>query len=332
MAIFTFGHSGPGSAEVGRRRWRMSVSRNNFVIFSGNASSALAAPVNLICLSDSDRVCDEPDDVAPRHGPGRNVATSPIGPETGAFFVSVRASREAVAELPPRGDTWTGLEVDQTLGQLMSEARKRRGLSREQVANETHIPAYYVRMIESDSYDAIPDQLYLLPFFERYAIFLGLDARKVVSQFLSDFEKSENEIVIPTAGTSTAAKVLSDATVLLKSRWRQIAAGTAAAVVAVPVIVWSFGTIRTIGRHSADTTLAVTVSPKISPATNTGSSAAGPDAARAPESKAVPPSIAVASATPQIAEQSRSPIRQQRRRGRSRRLSHRFRRSRRGIT
>jgi transcriptional regulator with XRE-family HTH domain len=310
----------------------MSVVRNHLATFSGNASSALAAPVNLVCLSDSDRVCDEPGDVASRHGPGRNVATSPIGPETGAFFVSVKAAREAVADVSPRGDTWSGLEVDQTLGELMSEARKRRGLSREEVASDTHIPAYYVRMIESDSYDAIPDQLYLLPFFERYAIFLGLDARKVVSQFLSDFEKSENEIVIPTAPTSTAAKVLSDATVQLKSRWRQIAAGTAAAVVAVPVIVWSFGTIRSIRSHSADTTLASTVSRNISPATDTRSSAARQDPTRAPDSNPVLPSIAVASATPQIAEQSHSLTNQQRRRGRSRRLSHRFRRSRRGVS
>ena len=310
----------------------MSVVRNHLATFSGNASSALAAPVNLVCLSDSDRVRDEPDDVAPRQGPGRNVATSPIGPETGAFFVSVKGSHDAVADLSPRGDTWTGLEVDQTLGELMTETRRRRGLSREQVASETHIPAYYVRMIESDCYDAIPDQLYLLPFFERYAIFLGLDARKVVSQFLSDFEKSENEIVVPSAPTKAAAKVLSDATVLLKSRWRQIAAGTAAAVVAVPLIVWSIGTIRTIRGHSADTTFAVTISPNISPATDTRSSAAGQDAARAPDSKPVPPSIAVASAAPQIAEQSQSPVHQQRRRGRSRRLSHRFRRSRRGVS
>lgn len=308
----------------------MSVVRNHLATFSGNASSALAAPVNLVCLSDSDRVCD--DDVAPRHGPSRNVATSPIGPETGAFFVGVKGLLDAVADLSPRGDTWTGLEVDQTLGQLMTEARQHRGLSREQVASQTHIPAYYVRMIESDSYDAIPDQLYLLPFFERYAIFLGLDARKVVSQFISDFEKSESEIVVPPAPTSTPAKVLSDATVLLKSRWRQIAAGTAAAVIAVPVIVWSFGTIRTIHGHSADTTSSLTVSPDIAPATDTRSSAAQQVPTRASDRNAVPPSIAVASATPQIAEQSHSLINQQRRRGRSRRLSHRFRRSRRGVS
>lgn len=311
----------------------MSVVRNSFVAFSGDASNVLAAPVNLVCLSDSDRVRDEPDDVAHRRGPGRNVATSPIGTETGAFFVSVKGSPDAVADLSPCGDTWTGLEADQTLGELMTEARRHRGLSREQVASETHIPAYYVRMIESDSYDAIPDQLYLLPFFERYAIFLGLDARKVVSQFLSDFEKSENEIVIPTAPTSTAAKVLSDATVLLKSRWRQIAAGTAVAAVVIPVIVWSIGTMRTIRSHSADSTLAYAVSPDIPPpAIDTRSSAARQDPTRAPESNGAPPSIAAASAPPQIADQSRSAIHQQRRRGRSHRLSHRFRRSRRAVS
>lgn len=102
-----------------------------------------------------------------------------------------------------------GDAVEQTLGHLMTQAREHRGVSREQVAAETRIPAYYVRMIESDSYDAIPDQLYLLPFFRRYAIFLGLDEHKIVARFIRDFEKSENEIVdIKTTKTTNTAKTI----------------------------------------------------------------------------------------------------------------------------
>ncbi|HEY6393820.1 MAG TPA: helix-turn-helix domain-containing protein, partial [Candidatus Binataceae bacterium] len=40
----------------------------------------------------------------------------------------------------------------QSLGKLMSEARSRRGASREQVAQETRSPPSYIRMIESDNY------------------------------------------------------------------------------------------------------------------------------------------------------------------------------------
>jgi len=294
----------------------MSVVRNLFGTFSRDDSNALAAPDNLVCLSDSDRVCDEPDEIAARHGPRSDAATSTIETEP----------RDGVAPLSPCDDASSGLEVDQSLGRLMTEARKHRGFSREQVASQTNIPAYYVRMIESDSYDAIPDQLYLLPFFERYAIFLGLDARKVVSRFIQDFERSENEIAAPPTSTAATNALLS-ATALLKSRWRQIAAATAVAVVLVPVIAWSIGTMRTIRGHSADKTPASAISSNTtSPSTTVSADA------RSPDPNAVPPPIAAASASPQIAEQPHSPIIRQRRRGHGHRLSHHSRRSRRGVS
>ena len=85
-------------------------------------------------------------------------------------------------------------------------------------------------MIESDSYDAIPDQLYLLPFFRRYADFLGLDAQKVVSRFICDFEKAENEVVVPPAPSAYSKALL---------KWRQIAA--AAVVGAILASVYRMG-------------------------------------------------------------------------------------------
>lgn len=65
------------------------------------------------------------------------------------------------------------------LGQLMTETRE-------------HLPIYHIEMMESGDYAAIPDQLYLLPFFSRYATFLGLAVEQVPSRFMRDFEKAEN--------------------------------------------------------------------------------------------------------------------------------------------
>jgi cytoskeleton protein RodZ len=85
-------------------------------------------------------------------------------------------------------------ETEKTLGQVIIEARKRRGLSPEEVVRETRIPAHYVKMIESDTAALISDQLYLLPFLRRYASFLGLDAEEIASRFVHDVQRSETNV------------------------------------------------------------------------------------------------------------------------------------------
>ncbi|WP_425157480.1 helix-turn-helix domain-containing protein, partial [Candidatus Binatus sp.] len=171
----------------------MSVVRQPFPgIFRANTNDQ-TAQTNLVRLSDADRVQDDRDEIAFRHGP-RDTSSMFVFETNLQAARSVPSADDAVERVSPSEDGWSGLDVDQTLGQLMTETRKHLGLSRDQISEQTHIPAYYVRMIESDSYDAIPDQLYLLPFFRRYADFLGLDAQKVVSRFICDFEKAENEV------------------------------------------------------------------------------------------------------------------------------------------
>ena len=81
------------------------------------------------------------------------------------------------------------------LGRLLVEARERRGLTREQAAHESNILASYLEMMETGNYSAIPDLLYLLPFFRRYAEFLGLDPGDVTTSFMRDFEAEENAAV-----------------------------------------------------------------------------------------------------------------------------------------
>jgi cytoskeleton protein RodZ len=84
---------------------------------------------------------------------------------------------------------------DPSLGQLFTEGRERKGLTREQVAAEAHLPPHYVKMIETDSYDQISDRLYLVPFLRRYATFLGLDAEEMASRFVSNVQHAEANVV-----------------------------------------------------------------------------------------------------------------------------------------
>jgi cytoskeleton protein RodZ len=86
-------------------------------------------------------------------------------------------------------------ESEPSLGHLITESRERKGLTREQVATEAHLPPHYVKMIETDSYDMISDRLYLVPFLRRYATFLGLDAEEIASRFVSNVQHAEANVV-----------------------------------------------------------------------------------------------------------------------------------------
>ena len=88
-----------------------------------------------------------------------------------------------------------GAAPEPSLGHVITEARERKGLTREQVATDAHLPPHYVKMIESDSYDMISDRLYLVPFLRRYATFLGLDAEEIASRFVSNVQHAEANVV-----------------------------------------------------------------------------------------------------------------------------------------
>jgi cytoskeleton protein RodZ len=78
------------------------------------------------------------------------------------------------------------------IGKLMAAAREKRSLSQADLSREARIPAYYVRMIESDDYALIADQLYLLPFLRRYAAFVGLDPEDVASRFIREVQRADS--------------------------------------------------------------------------------------------------------------------------------------------
>ena len=80
---------------------------------------------------------------------------------------------------------------DLPLGKILANAREQRGASQSDASLKAGVPAYYLRMIENDDFSAIADQLYLLPFLRRYAIFLELDPEEVAGRFIRDVQRSD---------------------------------------------------------------------------------------------------------------------------------------------
>jgi cytoskeletal protein RodZ len=79
-----------------------------------------------------------------------------------------------------------------SLGESLIAARERRGLSRETVAEQTHIPAHYLRMLEDDDYRLISDQLYILPFLRKYASFLDIDQDETAMRLLREVQRVDS--------------------------------------------------------------------------------------------------------------------------------------------
>jgi len=79
-----------------------------------------------------------------------------------------------------------------SLGKSLITARERRGLSREMVVEQTHIPAHYVQMLEDNDYRRIADQLYLLPFLRKYAEFLDIDPDESAMRLLREVQRIDN--------------------------------------------------------------------------------------------------------------------------------------------
>jgi len=143
-----------------------------------------------------------------------------------------------------------GAASESSLGHLITETRERKGMTREQVASDAHLPPHYVKMIETDSYDLISDRLYLVPFIRRYATFLGLDAEEIASRFVSDVQHAEANVVRISqeitmvakrsgAGGRIAFAVLVGAVIVLLAdlAWRRFAQHEAPARVSTPAAI-----------------------------------------------------------------------------------------------
>ena len=76
------------------------------------------------------------------------------------------------------------------IAEVLKEAREDRGLSIETAATESGIPLRYVQLLEGEASSAgIPDEFYLIPFFRRYAGFVGLEVDTLLPEFLGQVQQ-----------------------------------------------------------------------------------------------------------------------------------------------
>ncbi|MDQ0286345.1 cytoskeletal protein RodZ [Desulfofundulus luciae] len=69
------------------------------------------------------------------------------------------------------------------IGNMLREARQARGLSLEQVEEETKIRRKYLEALEEEAFDVLPGRVYVRGFLRNYARFLGLNAEALVARF-----------------------------------------------------------------------------------------------------------------------------------------------------
>ncbi len=158
---------------------------------------------------------------------------------------------------------------------MLSAARERRGVSREQAASQTGIPKRYLQMMENNDYSLASDQLYVLPFMRRYATFLALDPEETAMRFVREVQHAENN---PGSGSRIDQPLDLDKSRKKSGGW----IGIVAVVVGIAIAGLLYITLS--GRHSSDNT---------APAAAVTSIPAAPAAASTTVSPAAPPLAAM---------------------------------------
>ena len=92
-------------------------------------------------------------------------------------------SRGVVVPAAPTSRPPSEGETEYT-GALLREVRRRRGMERDDVAAVTRIGTAYLRAIEEEDFDALPEEVFLKGYLRQIARVLGLPERNVADTFL----------------------------------------------------------------------------------------------------------------------------------------------------
>jgi cytoskeleton protein RodZ len=95
--------------------------------------------------------------------------------------------------------------MDRSVGTILKEARKRRGIELSDVETVTRIRSAYLRAIEADDWDALPGGVYTRGFIRTYASFLGLDGERLATEYRHRSEGDAGQQPGPRDPAATAA-------------------------------------------------------------------------------------------------------------------------------
>jgi hypothetical protein len=123
------------------------------------------------------------------------------------------------------------------IGDTLSEARTRRAVDLEEVESVTGIRARYLRAIEDEDWDALPEEFYARSFIRKYAQYVDVDPEPLVEEY----RRQRGAAGRGEAPTSPFARTTSRrAEALRRRRQRQavyVWVGAAAVVVAIVVAI-----------------------------------------------------------------------------------------------
>ena len=74
-------------------------------------------------------------------------------------------------------------EAGLTAGEILRRERLRIGLTEKEVGNSLHITAHYVKAMESDSYEKLPNAVFAKGYIKHYAILLELDTDDLLERY-----------------------------------------------------------------------------------------------------------------------------------------------------
>lgn len=140
------------------------------------------------------------EDLAPSHieEPAKTVqpvaaeSFKEISPENKETFQSAPAPIKSDVEIPREAQTGKEPESFEDVefrGSILKIIRERRGLSMDLIADKTKININYLENIEAEKYHQLPAEVFLKSYLSQYARFLGLDAKKVVEDYMRFYEK-----------------------------------------------------------------------------------------------------------------------------------------------
>jgi cytoskeletal protein RodZ len=115
-------------------------------------------------------------------------------------------------------------------GDMLRQARERRGMSLRQIAANTRIPVAALEAVERNDISKWPGGIFSRGFVRSYAVAVGLDPEQTVNEFLARFDQAP-----PPASTPTAFMAEEDSQ--FESRQRAAVFTIRLALVAIPVFV-----------------------------------------------------------------------------------------------
>lgn len=81
-----------------------------------------------------------------------------------------------------------------TLGQKLSEQRRKLKKSLKEVETDLRIRVKYLEALENDDFKQIPGEAYIKAILRSYSAYLGLDFEKLLNEYLSLFSQGEEEL------------------------------------------------------------------------------------------------------------------------------------------